>query len=939
MSSILAATLQMHLCIPFFVSASDNMCYLVGRRQHIMRWGRIQHLLQTLLFRHIAESDLKEELTAHIELQARKHMAAGMNEEEARRRARIEFGGIETAREECREVDHWRWIDASTRNLKHCVRSLAKSPGFVLVFILILTVGIGSNLAVFSTMDALLLRPLPVERPNELVRILAEDRQGNWSNVPSTFLDALEGNRAFQGICGFSTSLLAAENDGNMRELGVASFSGSCFKTLGLSLQLGRPISAGDDQIGAQPVAVIADSLWRSAFGGRPDVLGKLIKVNGEIFTIVGVTERRFTGLLLGFPEPIMVPLRQEPLHTPIGQKLTTHWVNVLARRAAGISEAQARASVIAQKNQLLEQSIPQHYNAAQRTQYLAQELAVRPGESGVDYFLRDRFGKPLYALFGICAALLLIACVNLTSLLLARSLSRRREVGVRLALGARPGQIAAIFVLENTMLVLAGTILGVAAAFWTARTILAQGDQMFGNFGVQIGLDVRVLIFLAVAVGLALAMFAAASIWQARRLSSIEALKGSGRGVIATNSLAQKTLAGVQIALTLAFVSGSVLLGASLRHMYNIDFGIKPHNVWTAMLTRRPGPAGYRNFATVPYYRDLLEQIESLPGVVSASLSDFIPFFNGGSKQPIAILENAQPGREVQARSIGVSDGFFQTLGAKIVAGEDFRRSEDNSPEPGVILSRSLAQYLVANCLDQRGARDIRELLGYHLRVGNETEYQRLKITGIASDADLDLATPDDQKPFTVYVDFWQHRDLQFYPVLLVKTSGNMLSATALRRIVDGKGREYVGRVKTVDSDIDAALVENRMLAYLSGAFGALALGMAAVGLFGLLSYQVGNRTSEIGIRMALGAKQGQIRWLVLRQIVRLMLIGSLAGIALTFLTEKIIAGLLYGVGSYNIIVVLFAIVVLGATALAAAWIPIHRALGIDPIQALRHD
>lgn len=347
-----------------------------------MRWSNIRHRLRDLIFRQKA-CELKNELSEHIELQTRKHVAEGMSEEEARRRARIEFGSIESACEECREIDRWRWIDASARNLKQCVRSLAKSPGFVLVFILILTVAIGSNLAVFSMMDALLLRPLPVERPNELVRILAGDRQGNWSNLPSTFLDGLDDNRAFQGVCGFSTSLLATEIDGNMRELGVASFSGSCFKTLGLSLQLGRPISAGDDQIGAQPVVVIADSLWHSAFGGRPDVLGKPIKINGELFTIVGVTERHFTGLLLGFPEPIMTPLRQEPIYTPNGQKLTTHWVNVLARRAIGVSETQAHASVIVQRNRLLEQSIPQRYNATQRKQYLAQELMVIPARAG----------------------------------------------------------------------------------------------------------------------------------------------------------------------------------------------------------------------------------------------------------------------------------------------------------------------------------------------------------------------------------------------------------------------------------------------------------------------------------------------------------------------------------------------------------------------------
>lgn len=839
---------------------------------------------------------------------------------------------------ECREAGGWHWMDASTRNLKHCFRSLRKSPGYAIVFLLILMVGIGSNLAVFSTIDALLLRPLPVEQPDELMRIVGIDREGNWSNLPSTFLDALGDDRAFQGMCGFSTSLLAAEFDGSMRELGVAAFSGSCFATLGLHVQLGRPIAPGDDQVGTEPAAVIADSLWHSAFAGRPDVLGKRIKVNGESFTIVGVTEKGFSGLLLGFPEPVMVPLRQEPMHSANGQKITSHWVNVLARRAPGISEAQARANIAAQTGRLLEQSVPQRYNAAQRKQYLAQALSITPAKNGVDYFLGRRFGKPLYALFGICAALLLVACVSLTGLLLARSLSRQREVRVRLALGAKPGHIAGIFVLENAVLVLAGAGLGVAAAFWTAQTILSQGDQMFGNFRVDVGLDARVALFLIGALLLVLGTFAGASVWQARRLSSSEALKETGRGVIAMHSLAQEALAGIQIALTLAFVSASVLLGASLMHMYNIDLGIKPHNVWTALLTRRPGPAGSRDFPAGSYYRDLLEQIESIPGVTSATLSDFIPFFHSEYKQPVAILEDAQPGQEVQARFIGIAHNFFETLGTKIVAGEDFRL-QDRSTEPAVIVSRSLAQYLIANQFNRHGSRDIRDLLGHHLRVGNETEYQRLKITGIAPDTDLALANLEDNKPFTAYVDFWQHRNLQFYPVLLIRTSGNTLSAAAVRRIVDGKGREYVGRFRSMNSEIATALLENRMVAYLSGAFAALALVMAAVGLFGLLSYQVANRTSEIGIRMALGARRGQIQWLVVRRIVRLMLIGSAAGMGLAFAIEKIIAGLLYGVGTYNIAALFFAILVLSTTALMAAWIPVHRAAAIDPMEALRHE
>ena len=824
-----------------------------------------------------------------------------------------------------------------TRNLRQAVRSLKKSPGFALVAILILTVAIGSNLAVFSTIDAFLLRPLPVERPQELVRICPISEHGRVGQFPSTILDGLKQDRAFQGVCGVNTSLLPAEINGSLRSIGVAGFSGSCFETLGIGLQAGRGIHEQDDRLGGPEVAVITDALWRGQFGGRPDILGKPLMVNGELFTIVGVTEKRFPGVLVGFPQDVMAPLLEMPVQLPNGRKPTSYAVNVLARRAKGVSERQALASVAAQRAELLEQSVPQRFNAAQRKEYLAQKVTVIPGKTGVDYFLRNRFGEPLWAIFGVCAAMLLAGCVNLASLLLARSLNRRREVTVRLALGAKRRDIVGILLLENALLALAGGGLGAVVGMATARTMLAAGAQMFSNFSIETRWDAHTMWFLAGALGLVLGIFGAAALWQAGRLSRLGALQESGRGVIRTSNFAQKALAGVQIALTLALVAGSALFGASLKHMYGIDFGIKPQSTWEALLSARPG--GYRNFAPVAYYRDLLQRVEAMPNVVSATFSNAIPFLNAGYEERVAVVENGQPGREVTARVLGVSDRFFETLGAKAVTGEDFRQKDDHSGEPAVILSRRLAQYLAEHDPGAKQSANANALIGRHVRVGDDADYQHLQVRGVAPDVDLSLVNLEDTKPFTVYVNFWQHRHLQAYPVLLIRTKGDALAAATIRRLVDEGGREYVERFTSIGQEIDNALVENRVVAYLCGAFGALALVMAAVGLFGLLSYQVTSRTSEIGVRMALGARRLQIQRLVLRQIMGLLAAGSIAGIALTFAIERVIGGLLYGVQAGSMPVLGFAIGVLTLTAVMAAWLPVRRASGIDPVEALRHE
>ena len=874
------------------------------------------------------EEDLNDELASHLEFQVRKHMAEGMSEPEARRLARIEFGGVDLAKEQCRDVDSWHWADATRRNLRYALRALAKSAGFSAIAIAILAVGIGATVGTFSLVDALLFRPLALPRPGELVQIASAGKDGRLNELPSTILDPLRSGAWLSDACGFNTGYEGAETNGTLSPVGILGFTGDCFRTLGIKVQLGRPLLPEEDRANAPGAAVITAELWRKAYGGRVDVIGQRIQMPGVAFTIVGVTEDWFTGLLLGFPAGIIVPLHQEPNEVGVPGRQEWWWVNVIGRRAPGVSVRQAAAGLAAQSGWLLAASVPPSYNAVRRRQYLTSHLVSAPGAAGVDYFLRNRFGQPLLAVFGICAAILAIACVNLAGLMLARALRRRKEVAVRLALGASQTHVAGMLALESSLLVLAGAALSVTVALAVDRLVLARGAETFGNFAMTLGFDSRTTIFFAATVIAIMTALAAASAWQARRLRLEGALHESGRRVSQGNSAAQKVLIAAQIALTLALVAGAGFFGASLRSFYTLNLGVETQHVWNAMLSAHP--ARYQNFQPGPYYRDLVRQVETIPGVTSAVLANFVPFYQGMGSAVFAVVDASGTALELQAHFGIVTDGFFRLMGMKIVEGRDFRREAVEGAEPEATVSLSLAEHLGGSAA----------IMDRHIRIGTAGPYQKLRVVGIASDAQLSLADPTDLRPFAVYVNSWQHPTAQAgYPVLLLKTAGPTLPASMLRHTVDRAGREYVERMRSMDEEKDVALVENRVVAYLSGAFGLLALVLAATGLFGLLTYQVASRTGEIGIRMALGARRGQIQWLIMRQISGLLAGGAAAGLAVALLEGRAMGSLLFGVRAGDPRLLAAAVLVLAATALLAAWLPARRAASVDPMLALRHD
>ncbi|HJT86650.1 MAG TPA: ABC transporter permease [Bryobacteraceae bacterium] len=865
-----------------------------------------------------SEEDFAEEIRAHLELEQGRLEREGLPPGDAREAARRAFGNVASAQERYHESARWAWGDYLLKDLRYALRMLRKSPWFTAAAILILAFATGANLAVFRVIDALMLRSIPVSRPEELVRINPVGPQGRLEGMPSTVLDALRREPVFSGVCGFTTPRVTTNVNGSIASTGTLAMTGDCFQTLGVRTQIGRPFTDADDLPEAPNVAVITARLWRKLFGASTAVLGKQIQAGPETFTVIGVAADNFTGILLGFEPGLIIPLHHTPGDLP-NKRFKYYWVSVFARRAPGVSQAAAAARIAAITPSLLEQSVPLRYNQAQRRNYLANHLVVTSARTGVDWMLRDRFGPPLFALFGTCAAILLIACLNLSGLLVARTLARHREFSVRMAIGATPWRVIRPLAMESLLLVFAGGTAAMVFASWTCRAMAAAAASIFSDFSIDTSLDVRVFAALAAAlVGIA-AVLTVVPAWKFRRFGSAGALRTGSRGVIGDASRAQKVLIGAQVAFTLALVTAGGLFASSFTSLTRLPLGLHIEGVAEAMLS--PLAAGYSFSDSKAYYRRLLERVVSVPGVEAASLSSFALYWHKLVPEPVRGNDGLH---ELRAQTIRISDGFFRSIGVNLRAGEDF--NPDRS-EPEAIVSQGVVKRL--------GAAGP----GSYILLGDSGSATRYRVIGVAPDLRISMENPRDETP-VVYLNFWQDEKEQRYPTLFVKgIGGRTPDAKALDSVVGMLGREYVEEYRTLREAWEESVVEDRLLAYLSGAFALLALALAAVGLFAILSCYVARRTSEIGVRMALGAGKAQIRGLILAQIGPVMLAGVVAGIGLALAAGRVLANISYGVAPGNPILLGAAVLSLAVTATAAAWIPAHRAASIQPVDALRQD
>lgn len=806
-----------------------------------------------------------------------------------------------------------------TPAIRYSLRQLRRSPAFTGAAVLSLALGIGANTAMFSLLDALVLRPLPVRDPSGLVRIANVDARGNPGPLPSRLVEQLRREQIFDGMCGFVTPLATVEIEGRFAPTSVHAMTGDCFPTLGLRPAIGRFFTESEDRAGMPDVVVLSYDAWQQEFGGSPAALGKQIQISNAKYTIIGVTQRGFRGLLLGFPPRLFYPIAEDSF-TQNG----VYWSDLFARLRSGETMQSVEARLRVLWPHLLESAIPASYHGLPRELFLGGKPQVTSAASGLDFVLRPKFTRPLIALVVIAALVLLVSCVNVANLLLARGVQQQREAAVRVALGAARWTLLRDAISEDLLLLAAGAGAGIGLAYAGERLLLALFSVSYSSFFIDTTPDIRVLGFTCVAAAVAFVVFSAIPAWKSSKVDAAAAIKTTSTRVAGSRSRARKAFIVAQVALTLALVAGASLFVSTLGQLRETRLGYDPGRLLNARLMPLPGGYG-NNFSPVPYYHALLDRVRALPGVESAALSASVPLFTVPSYDIVSVDGSAERIRTAKER---VDDRFFNTMGIPVVAGRPFTDSAVTNSVRTAIVSESLARRLFGRS----------DPIGRRITIG-PNDKKPFEIVGIARDAVL--SDPRSGNTAIVYTDYWQGLLIeQEWPNMIVRTRGNPVQVIdGLRRVLREGGREYVVRPRPMLQDRDASLAQERLLASLSTAFGALGLILATVGLFGLLSFSVAARTGEIGVRMALGADRKRVLRMVQREALMLVAIGVAVGLPITWIGGRAVSTLLYGIRPWDPVSMLFSIALLAVIGVAASWIPARRAASLDPMEALRHE
>ena len=808
------------------------------------------------------------------------------------------------------------------QNLRHTMRVLRKSPGFTAVAVLSLALGIGANTAIFSLLDALLLRDLPVRQPERLVELSVVRRGDKIMFSFPMFREIARGQRVFSGLIGWSFGWMTnVEINGVLSQADVRSVTGNYYSELGATPLLGRLITPDDvklGQPGTSPVAVLSYGFWQRRFGGASDVIGKGIGIEGQPFTIIGVSRKWFSGMTTGVAPDVTIPMKSTEERSQL-------WVFITGRLKDGVSVAQARAQLQSFWPEVLRATASTETPGLRRRLFFSMGLDVAPAATGINAALRSHFTRPLYVLMGIVGLILLVACMNLASLMLARAAARSHEMSVRVALGASRWALAQQVLTESLVLSVFGGLLGLAFAFWGSRLLVAlMTEGYLTPVVLDLSPDWRVLSLTASVAILTGVFFGLAPALRCSRQDPASVLQQTARSLAGSTGRLGKALIVAQVALSLVLLLGAGLLVRSFQRLCAVDPGLRESVLEVSLY---PKPGGYQNLDVNKYHRQLLDRISSLPGVDSVGFSDVSVGDAQRGKDTVSTMSadsSADP--NLMANGAMVSPGFFQTLGVSLVRGRDFDWTDDEQHPRVAIVSNRLAERLFPSG----------DALGQRLRFGFMPELQDLEIVGIAGNARIfDLR---DAAALAVYLPYLQHPKSSAQGDLFVRTrrTPEALASTVGHQI-ESLGREYPLRTKTVKQKISQALVEERVTALLASFFAALALLLASVGQYGLMSYAVTRRTCEIGIRVTLGAQPLTVLWVVLREALALALLGIALGIPCALASSRLIASMLFGLSPHDLPTVATVSLLLFIVALFAGYWPARRASRIDPMVAVR--
>ncbi len=900
------------------------------------------HRLRALLARNAVERELDDELRFHLEHQIEAYEKAGLDRDEAVRRARVEFGGVAQIKEDYRDALGVRLLDDLRRDVRLAIRSLRATPAATAVAVLSLALVSGANTAIFSILTSLVLRALPVHEPERLVHVTdTVPRETGETRVRAWAYPAWEQIRQrpqlFEAATAWSFTRFNLSSGGETEFVDGIWADGGFFQTLGVPAAIGRVFGPIDDRRGGGPdgpVTVISFGYWQRHFGGAADAIGRSVQLNGVPFTIVGVTRPEFFGVEVGRSFDFIVPLQTEALirgRDSVLDSAATNFLSILARLERGQSLEAAAAGLRRAQPEIREATIG-GWSKDVRDRYLTSPFTVIPASTGYSN-LRSSYERALVIIAAIVALVLLVGCVNVANLLLARAIGRRHELSMRLALGASRARLVRQLLTESLALATAGAALGLLVASYTSEFLVRQLSTAGNRVFLDVSIDGRVLAFTIAVTVLTALLFGTLPAFRAFRFAPLDALKSQGRSPADhTRSGVMGGLVSLQVALSLVLVVAAGLFIRSFTLLANRQLGLQPDRVMVVTidpLRANVDPADRRAL-----YERARQAVLRVPNVTDAAISQLTPAGGGGFTPPVALSTTGQPIRlDADGDVFGnlISPGWLRTFGMRLIAGRDLTDA-DRHGAPRVILVNETF---------------VRRFLGPASPLGRTITLYPSSPRALPADivgvvADAVYGSPRDPVPPTWYLPIAQF-DVPEFPF-----SSARLSVRAGSGAPELLTKSLVAAISAVDprlaltfrplaTQIDAALIRERLMAQLAGFLGVLALLLAALGLYGVTAYAVSRQRTEIAIRMALGAAPGRAVAMVLGRVSVLVGVGILAGTLASVWASTFVEGLIYDLAPRDPATLATSVIVLAAMAALATWFPARRAARMDPLAALR--
>jgi predicted permease len=901
------------------------------------------------------DEERARELDAYLDAETDENIARGMSVEEARYAAYRKLGNTTLIREEIYHMNSLGWLETLGQDVRYGLRQLRRSPGFTAVVALSLALGIGANTAIFSLIDAVMLKTLPVREPGRLVLInrtagesisAVNSDNGSDNDAPfpyPTFEEFRAHNQVFSTLFGFVSLGRANVNiDGQANLAEGELITGDYFSGLGVSPILGRAISNEDAKPGAPRIAIISYGYWSSHFGNNPAALGKGIAVNGVPLTIVGVAPPEFFGLQPGRAIDLWIPLADEAGLLPYGMTSTPGnrppftsrdwwWLLLMGRLKSHVTEREAASQI----DLLFQQSATAELKTPRKPGPV-QHIRLEPATRGIS-ILRQEFSQPLLILMIIVAAVLLIACANVATLLLARANVRQKEIAVRLSLGAPRARLVRQLLTESVLLATVGGALGLLLAYWGSRTLVTLLSSGKDPLNVAVQPDATVLAFTAAVSLLTALLFGLVPAWRSTRVDLTPALKAR-TGEVPVVSLRGrqrlgKLLVVAQVALSLPLLIGAALFVQTLGNLEHQNLGFNHSNL--LLFAVDPVKSGYKDQRLSQFFAQLLARLQALPGVRSATMSE-ITLLSGTQNQWGIAIEGrkSKPGEGIYVNWNNVGPSFFETMDIPRVLGRGIEwRDTATSPKVAVV-NEGFARELL----------DGRNPVGYRFAFKDafwkkgelSDDYE---IVGMVRDAKY-ASLREAPRP-TIYIPYSQDPLPAWETHFEVRTAGDPLALVpAVRRAVrDLDPGVPLSDIKTQTQQIAEDLVQERLFARLSSFFGGLAVLLACIGLYGLLAYAVARRTGELGIRMALGAQRNDVLKLVMGETLFIVTLGVAIGVPAAFVATRFVRSMLFGLDPTDPLTTIGAVFGMIVVGLLAGYLPARRAMKVDPLVALRYE